>query len=272
MTAETDLSRPGHATRAPRAVRRRLALVRFLPPLSLIVFLVAWEMVVRVGGYPAYILPSPGRIGARLIDMLASGALWRQARVTLIEVLSGLALGVGFASLLGYALAKSVALERVLSPYLVASQAVPIVAIAPLLIIWLGPGMFSKVLISALVVFFPVLINTIVGLRAVPADLRDLMRSLRATRWQTFVKLELPAALPVLLGGLKIGATLSVIGAVVGEFAGADRGLGFLISLANGLYDTPQMFVGVLTLIVMALSLYGVVAWLERRLLAWRRL
>jgi NitT/TauT family transport system permease protein len=272
MTAETDLSRSGYATHTPRAARRRLALVRFLPPLSLVVFLIAWEMVVRVGDYPAYILPSPGRIGARLIDMLASGALWQQARVTLIEVLSGLALGVGFASLLGYALAKSVALERVLSPYLVASQAVPIIAIAPLLIIWLGPGMFSKVLISALVVFFPVLINTIVGLRAVPADLRDLMRSLRATRWQTFVKLELPAALPVLLGGLKIGATLSVIGAVVGEFAGADRGLGFLISLANGLYDTPQMFVGVLALIVMALSLYGGVAWLERRLLAWRRL
>ena len=124
-------------------------------------------------------------------------------------------------------LAKSPTVERLLSPYVVASQSVPIVAIAPLLIIWFGPGLLSKVLISALIVFFPVLVNTIVGLRSVPDDLRDLMRSLQATRAQIFRMLEVPAALPVFLGGLRIGATLAVIGAVVGEFVGADRGLGF---------------------------------------------
>jgi len=121
-----------------------------------------------------------------------------------------------------------------------------------------------------LIVFFPVLINTIVGVRAVPEDLRDLMRSLRATPWQVFTKLEVPAAMPVLLGGLKIGATLSVIGAVVGEVVGADEGLGLLINIGRGVYDTTLVYVAVITLIVMAMVMYSLVAVLERWLLAWR--
>lgn len=190
--------------------------------------------------------------------------------MTLTEVLSGLALGMSVAVVVGYALAKSRTIERLLSPYVVASQSIPIVAIAPLLVIWFGAGRLSKVLISALIVFFPILVNTVVGVRSVPADLRDLMRSLRATRWQTLTKLEMPAALPVLFGGLKIGATLSVIGAVVGEFVGADEGLGFLVNIGRGLYDTALVFVATFALIAMALVLYGLVAWLERRLLGWR--
>ena len=159
------------------------------------------------------------------------------------------------ATTLGYLLARSRLLERILAPYVVASQSIPIVAIAPLLVIWFGPGLFSKVLICALIVFFPILINTIVGMRSVPEDLRDLMRSLQATRWQTLTRLEIPAALPVFLGGLRMGATLSVIGAVVGEFVGADRGLGFLINQGRGVYDTELVFVAVFSLIVMALIL-----------------
>jgi NitT/TauT family transport system permease protein len=161
--------------------------------------------------------------------------------------------------------------ERLLSPYVVASQAVPIVAIAPLLVIWFGPGLLSKIMITALIVFFPVLINTIVGLRSVPDELRDLMRSLLATPWETFTKLEAPAALPVFLGGLRIGATLAVIGAVVGEFVGADRGLGFMINLARGQYDTALVFVAVLTLVALAFGLYGSVVLAERRLLSWQQ-
>jgi NitT/TauT family transport system permease protein len=151
----------------------------------------------------------------------------------------------------------------------VASQAVPLVAIAPLLVIWFGPGMFSKVLICALIVFFPILVNTVVGVRAVPPALYDLMSSLRASRAQIFLKLEIPAALPVFLGGLRIGATLSVIGAVVGELVGADGGLGFLINVGRGQYDTPLVFVAIFALVLMALGLYGVVAWLESRALKW---
>ncbi len=190
--------------------------------------------------------------------------------MTLQEVLIGLVLGVSVATILGYLLAKSRAFERIFSPYIVASQSVPTVAIAPLLVIWFGPGLVSKILICALIVFFPVLVNIIVGVRSVPEDLRDLMRSLQASSWQTFTYLEVPAALPVFLGGLRIGATLSVIGAVVGEFVGADRGLGFLISRGKWEYDTPLVFVAVLTLVVMALTLYGLVVLLENWLLSWQ--
>jgi NitT/TauT family transport system permease protein len=230
-----------------------------------------WWLVSRLSGLPAFMLPAPATVAERFWEALRDGTLARHSAATLLEVLLGLAAGAGAAVILGYLLAKSRLLERILAPYLVASQAIPVVAIAPLLVIWFGPGMFSKVLICALIVFFPVLVNTVVGLRAVPEHLRDLMRSLHATRAQMLRYLEIPAALPVLLGGLRIGATLSVIGAVVGEFVGADRGLGFLINVGRGQYDTALVFAAVFTLVVMALSLYGLVVLLESRLLAWQR-
>jgi NitT/TauT family transport system permease protein len=127
------------------------------------------------------------------------------------------------------------------------------------------------VLICALIVFFPVLINTVVGMRSVSEDLRDLMRSLHASRWQTLRILEVPAAMPVFLGGLRIGATLAVIGAVVGEFVGAKSGLGFLVNVGKGMYDTALVFVSVFTLILMAMVLYGLVALLEARFLRWQQ-
>ncbi|MBN1147369.1 MAG: ABC transporter permease [Anaerolineales bacterium] len=256
-----------HRSSAPaRLARQRIILV----PLSLLAAVLLWDLLARLGDFPAFILPSPALVWQRWWQVLGEGSLLRHSLITLGEVLAGLALGVSVATALGYLLARSKAVERLLSPYVVASQSVPVVAIAPLLIIWFGPGLLSKVLICALIVFFPVLVNTIVGLRSVPEDLRDLMRSLQATRWQTFRLLEAPAALPVFLGGLRVGATLSVIGAVVGEFVGADRGLGFMINRARGQYDTALVFVAVLSLVLMALALYGLVVLLEARLLSWQ--
>lgn len=255
----------------PTRSRRRAALdERWLVPLVLVAVLGLWELAVRLAGYPAYILPTPERVWARLLVALSDGTLLTHTWVTLQEVFAGLALGLVVALVLGYGIAKSRRLERVLAPYLVASQAIPIVALAPLLVIWFGAGSLSKVIVCALTLFFPVLINTVVGIRGVDPNLRDLMRSLRASRWQTFTMLEVPAALPVLLGGLKVGVTLSVIGAVVGEFVSADRGLGFLVNLARGLFDTPLMFVALLTLMVIALALYLGVSALEAWLLRWR--
>jgi len=239
-------------------------------PVSLVIALIFWETVVRIGDFPSFILPPPGLVWLRFWQVLRDGSLLRNILVTLGEVVAGLFLGVSVATTLGYLLAKSPVVERLLSPYVIASQSIPIVAIAPLLVIWFGPGLFSKILICSLIVFFPVLVNTIVGLRTVPEDLYDLMRSLQSTRWQTFRLLEVPGALPVFLGGLRIGATLSVIGAVVGEFIGADRGLGFMINRARGQYDTALVFVTVFTLVVMAMSLYGMVVLLELRLLSWK--
>ena len=228
-------------------------------------------MISMYGNIPAFMLPTPGMVWQRFVVAVEDGTLPHNTLVTLTEVLLGLMIGLSSATALGYLLAKSPALEHLLSPYIIASQSVPIVAIAPLLVIWLGPGLRSKILISALIVFFPVLINTIVGIRSVPTDLHDLMRSLHASRWQTFRALEVPAALPVFLGGLRIGATLSVIGAVVGEFVGADAGLGFLINQGRGIYDTSLVFVAVFTLVFMAVALYGIVSLLEARLLSWQK-
>jgi NitT/TauT family transport system permease protein len=239
-------------------------------PIVILIFLGLWQAAVWFSDYPSFILPSPADVATTLTRTLTDGTLWRHARVTLSEIFAGLGLGLITATILGYVLAKSPLLERLLAPYIVASQSVPVVAIAPLLVIWFGSGRLSKVMICALIVFFPVLVNTVIGIRSVEEDLRDLMRSLGANRWQTFQMLEVPAALPVLLGGLKISVTLSVIGAVVGEFVGADQGLGFLINQARGLFNTSLVFVAVLALVVIALILYGVVMLLEMWLLRWR--
>ena len=240
-------------------------------PLALVLFLVAWELIVRLGGYPPFILPSPARVYAKLGIVLRDGRLWYHTGVTLVEIFGGLALGLTTAVAMGYLMAKSRSLERLLSPYIVASQSMPIVALAPLLIIWVRPGQLSKVLVCALTLFFPTLVNTMVGVRSVDADLVDLMRSLQATRWQMLTILEVPSALPVLLGGLKVSVTLSVIGAVVGEFVAADRGLGFLINVARGNFDTPLMFVALFTLVTIALLLYLSVVVAEKLLLYGRR-
>ncbi len=242
-----------------------------LVPLTLAGFIALWALVVRLTGYPAFILPGPERVWASFLKVAADGTLWSDAEVTLSEVLAGLALGTSVAFVLGYLLSRSRTVERIVAPYIVASQSIPIVAIAPLLIIWFGAGLASKVLVSALIVFFPILISVVAGLRSAEPDLRDLMRSLEATRWQTFIKLELPAAMPMIVSGLKVGATLSVIGAVVGEFVGADRGLGFLVKQGQGIYDTPLMFVAVISLVAIAMALYGIVALIERYLLAWKQ-
>jgi NitT/TauT family transport system permease protein len=239
-------------------------------PISFGSALLVWWLVTRTAGLPAFILPSPLQVAVRFGKALADGSLLNNTLVTLEEVLLGLLAGTVTAVVLGYLIAKSRLFERLVAPYLVATQAIPIVAIAPLLVIWFGPGIFSKVLICGLIVFFPVLVNTVVGVRAVPRPLHDLMGSLYATPSQTLRYLELPAALPILLGGLRVGATLSVIGAVVGELVGSDQGLGFLVNVARGQYDTALVFVAVFTLILLALALYGVVALAESKLLVWQ--
>lgn len=238
--------------------------------ISILGGILAWHLVTLYSGIPNFILPSPLSVWGRFLRALGDGSLLYHTGITFLEIVLGLLVGTAFATVVGYLLAKSRSLERVLSPYLVASQAIPIVAIAPLLVIWLGDGILSKVVICALIVFFPVLVNTIVGLRAVPPALYDLMNSLHASRSQILWKVEVPASLPVFLGGLRVGATLSVIGAIVGELVDAEEGLGFLLQLGDFQYDTPMVFVAVFMLIALALLLYGMVTLLEKRFLRWQ--
>jgi len=238
--------------------------------ISTFAFLIGWHLITRYSGIPNFILPSPVSVWTRFVRAINDGSLIHHTGITLLEIMLGLLAGVLFATVVGYILAKSHSLEKVLSPYLVASQAIPVIAIAPLLVIWLGDGISSKVVICALIVFFPVLVNTIVGVRAVPTALYDLMNSLHASRSQILWKVEVPASLPVFLGGLRIGATLAVIGAIVGELVSADQGLGFLLQLGDFQYDTPMVFVAVFTLVALALMLYGVVRLLENKFLRWQ--
>jgi len=235
--------------------------------LSLAAFLVAWKLLTVVTGTPDYILPAPEVVAERALRAIGSGLLWEHTAVTISEILLGLAVGATSAVAVGTALGKSVVIERVLSPYIVAAQSVPILALAPLLDIWFGGGLLARVLICALIVFFPIAIATMVGIRAADPLLREMFRSLGATPGQITARLEIPSALPVLFGGLRVGVTLAVIGAVVAEWAGASSGLGVLINIADqGLFDTPLMFVALATLAVIGIGLHGLVVSVERRL------
>jgi NitT/TauT family transport system permease protein len=238
---------------------------------SLGAFLLIWKVVATIGGYPPYILPAPEAVIGRGLEAIGSGVLWEHTAVTLLEVVLGFAVGAATAVAAGIALGKSLLIERVLSPYIVAAQAVPILALAPLLDIWFGGGLLARVVICALIVFFPIAIATMVGIRSADPLLDEMLRSLGAGSGQRTRLLEIPSALPVLFGGLRVGVTLAVIGAVVAEWAGASAGLGVLINIANqGLFDTPLMFVALTTLAIIGLAFYGLVVVAERRLVASR--
>jgi len=238
---------------------------------SLLAFVVIWQAVVYVGGYPIFILPGPGTVAARFVRAWIDGMMWPHFVATLVEVLLGFAIGSTIAVLTGLLLARSRLAERLLSPYLVAAQAMPILALAPLIALWFGTGLASKLVICSLIVFFPIAVATMVGIRAVDARLLEMGRSFRASRWQTIRKLEIPAALPAILGGMRVGITLAVIGAIIGEWTGGDQGLGVLINLARGsLFDIPLMFATLLTIALLGVGLYLVMVLVERRLVGVR--
>jgi NitT/TauT family transport system permease protein len=235
--------------------------------LAFVAFVFAWKVVVVVGGLRPFILPAPEEVGARFVEAWLDGTIAPHFLRTLGEILAGFAAVASAGVAVGYALARLPLVERLLSPYLVGAQATPILIFAPLLALWFGPGIGAKILICALIVFFPIAIATMVGIRAVDDRLLELARSLRATRRQIVTTLEIPAALPSIFGGLRVGVTLAVVGAIVGEWAGADRGLGLLVNIARGsLFDTPLLFATVLTIALLGIGLYGLVVLAERLL------
>jgi NitT/TauT family transport system permease protein len=238
---------------------------------ALVAFLLIWQVIVVVSGFPPFILPPPGSVIGRLASAWTDGIIAPHLLATLVEIMLGFMLGAGTALVVGYSLARIRIVERIVSPYLVAAQAMPILALAPLIALWFGPGLLGKVIICALIVFFPVAIATMVGIRSVDDRLLELGRSLRATRRQVLLTLEIPAALPSILGGIRVGVTLAVVGAIVGEWAGAERGLGVLINLARGsLFDIPLMFATLLMIAMVGIVLYLVVVLVERRLVGAR--
>jgi len=246
-------------------ILRRLAFIG----LSAFAFLAAWKVIVLIGGYPEYILPAPDVVALRAAEAIQHGTLQPHLVATLQESVIGFGVGALVAVAAGILLAKSLAAERVLSPYLVAAQAIPILALAPLIDIWFGGGLTARVVICALIVFFPIAIATMVGIRSTDPMLVEMARAYGARPAQITRLLELPSALPVLFGGLRVGVTLAVIGAVVAEWAGASIGLGVLINIADqGLFDTPLMFVALASLAMLGLTFYGAVLMTERALIA----
>lgn len=248
-----------------RAINRLNLPKHALPWVGALSVFVIWHVISL--SYPPFILPSPILVAERFVDRLQDGTWLFHTTATLTEALAGLGCGVMLALVLGYAIAKLEWIDRLLSPIVVASQGIPFIAVAPLIFIWFGNGIGAKILLCTLIVFFPILINVVVGIRNVSPTLRDLFRVYRASPWQTLTKLEIPAALPTLIGGLRVGGTLSMIGAIAAEFTSASRGLGFMIQQGNNLYDTALVFVGVLTVIALALMLYISIGWLGHKLI-----
>lgn len=226
--------------------------------------MVLWELYVRWSGVSQLILPAPSVIADTLWKGLASGYFTKHIVQTLLEIGFGLLLGGVFGVLFGVAMGEWSWMRRLLFPYVVASQAVPKLALAPLFIIWFGFGTTPKVVITALICFFPLLESTVTAIQYVDPLKKDLFRVLGASRWQTLIRLKLPAGLPGIFTGIRVAVVLAVVGAVVGEFIGGSQGLGALIVASQGMMDTPLMFAVLLLLTVLGMSLYQLVLFVER--------
>ena len=264
--AAVAIPAPPRKTRQRRDERWLNALA---PITAFVLLMVIWKLAAVIGGYQPFILPPPEAVARSFWDAARAGILWPHVRTTLIEAGYGALLGIAVAFVLGYIVVHLPLLDRAFAPVIAASQALPAVALAPIIILWFGTGLLPKVLICALIVFFPVLVTWTVGLRGIDPALRDVARIYGATHWQTLHFVEIPLALRSLLGGVRIAFTLAVTGAVIGEFVSANQGLGYLLKQAEFLYDTPLKFVALFCLMAIAALGYAVIALLERLLLSW---
>jgi len=254
-----------------RRVRRDRRMQMILVPLVFVLAVGGWEAAVRGLGVSAFVLPAPSDIVAALRQGFATGILWEALKVTMLEIVLGFILAAASALTLGTLISQVRILEITIYPYIVALQTVPKIAIAPLIVAWVGFGIESKVVIVVLVAFFPMLVNTIVGLKATPEDKIDLMRSLAAPRWKIFYMVQLPEAMPYIFAGLSIGIVLAVLGAIVGEFVGAKAGLGYQIVQMNYNLDISGVFAVLIVLAVIGISFDFLTTQVRRRLLFWHK-
>ena len=251
----------------PAFIRRH-----YLPPLSLLAFLLLWQIVVMAFHIKEFILPSPLKVFAYLLlPDLASRYHWlKHIGTTLGEILISFSatalLGIFVAILITW----SGFLRRMITPIIALFNSLPKIALAPLFLLWFGFGIIPNILIAVLIAFFPVVINTATGLNAVEEDLLDLVRYLHASKWQVFLKIRLPNSLPYIFSGFKISTTLCVVGAIVGEFIASTQGLGYLIKSSQGTMDTPPMFASLMLISLLGLLFFGAISILERRVMPWQ--
>ncbi len=246
---------------------RAAVMAKMLPLAGIVAFLVVWEVGVRVFKAPAYLIPAPSRIAGVFVDEFPK--LVYHGWFTTYEMLLGFALAVAIAIPLAIGITSSQRFDRFITPQMLFFQVVPKVAIAPLFLVWFGVGTTPKVLVAFLIAFFPIVIDAAVGLRSMSSEMRDLARSMGASRWQVFARFRLPTSLPYLFSGLKVAATLAVAGAVVGEFVGADKGLGYLLLVTNSNMETALMFATIVALTVIGLVFFYAVEFVESILIPW---
>ena len=243
-------------------------LALWLLPISILAGLVVlWELWVKLADVPKWQLPAPSAVAVELVSSKA--LLWKHTLVTLEEIAVGFAAALAAGLLLAAGIAYSRVLERSVYPIVIASQTVPVVAIAPLLLIWVGYGLAPKIIIVALICFYPIAVNTVDGLKAVDPDMLNMVRAMGASRWQVFTKLQVPTALPFMFSGIKIGISVSVIAAIIGEWVGASEGLGYLITYSQPLFLTARVFAAIFVLSIMGISLFVLAVAAERMMMPW---
>ena len=237
--------------------------------IALIVTIIIWKLVIAVFDVSPFVLPQPEDVLGGMKDLVNSDGFWSDVRTTLTETLVGFAIALVLGVVGGAILGRVVWLEQAMRPVIVASQVVPKVALSPLFIIWFGFGITSKIIIVAMIAFFPMLLNTILGVRSVDEGQKDVMKSLNASRWQTFRRLEYPSTLPYILAGMEVAIIFAVIGAIVGEYLGGDQGLGYQIVTSLNNLEAERLFAVIFCLTLFGFILYLAVVGLKRFLIPW---
>ncbi len=253
---------------ASRALARRLAAAILAPTTSLLVGLLAWELLVRATRLPSYVFPSPALVLAQMVDN--AGLLLSQLAVTIAAATAGFLIALALALTAGALIAASRTLDRALTPWLVVAHAVPKVVIAPLFLVWFGFGLRSEIFFVVTFTFFPMIVNTVAGLRSADPELVEMVRSMGASPWQVLRKIRFPGALPSIFSGIKISITLAPVGAVIGEFVASNRGLGHLLVQSVGDMETPLAFAAVTVFSIFGVAVWKFAEWIERRALPWQ--
>src|SRR5215471_1439978 len=238
-----------------------------LPLVAIAAALALWAAIVAIFSVPDYLLPSPQAVALRIDKEWP--LLWKHGIYTLGSVLSGFAASIAIGVPIAFAIVLSPIIERATMPFLVMTQTIPKVAIAPILVVWLGFGLLPKIAIVFLISFFPIVVSTVVGLKSVETDMVDLVRSMGARTVKIMLRVRAPSALPQMFAGFKIAVCLAVVGAIVGEFVGSDRGLGFLLLTSTGTLDGPLVWSALLVLIATGMVLFAIVSWIERLAIPW---
>lgn len=264
-SAKAAIDAPPAATKR----RRTVPLAWITTPALLIVFFGLWEAGVRAFGIDAFILPAPSAIVGAFVELVGEARTWGHVWVTVYEIVAGFFFGCVIGISLGALLGKIAWLEKTLNPFIVATQVVPKVVLVPLFVVWFGFGPTSKIVVSAVLAFFPIMTNTLLGVKSVDLGHRDVMASLNAGRLQTFWRLELPSATPYILTGMEVGIVLAIIGAVVGEYLGGSAGLGYMAVAAMNAFQTQQLFAVIILLTILGFAFYVLIGSLRRTLIPW---